>query len=239
MFPAREGDCLIIEYGEDHRKPERILIDGGRRETYRKHLGPYLARLTNSERMLRLAVVTHVDRDHIEGCVDLLRDPLSRIATCDISFNDYQNLLSDEPPSADLGGVLGEALSRLISYRRWPRNVAFGWGAVSTGPRGEPRSNILVGPGLKATLLGPDRAALESLEPIWKRECARAGIEAGVIAPEVVEPERATMAGEPVLARRSGPDGNRTGSEARQRIEHHIPIRMSGATHSLRCRCNT
>ena len=40
MFPAREGDCLILTYGEPGAL-KRILIDGGRSATYadlRTHL---------------------------------------------------------------------------------------------------------------------------------------------------------------------------------------------------------
>ena len=33
MLPAREGDCLWIEYG-DTARPRRILVDGGRQSTH-------------------------------------------------------------------------------------------------------------------------------------------------------------------------------------------------------------
>ena len=34
MLPAREGDCLVLVYGQRER-PRRVLIDGGRKATYR------------------------------------------------------------------------------------------------------------------------------------------------------------------------------------------------------------
>ena len=65
MLPARYGDCIWIEYGEDPVR--RILIDGGAPGVYKRTLKPRLKQLSDEERKFELLVVTHVDYDHIRG----------------------------------------------------------------------------------------------------------------------------------------------------------------------------
>lgn len=177
MFPANEGDCLLVEYG-DAVRPRRILIDGGRSATYVRHLAPFLRGLPPDQRRLRLLVVTHVDRDHIEGALAMLRDRDRAVNFDAVWFNDYRNLLSDDPPRDDLGAVAGEDFTRRIKRLRWPRNPEFGGGAVSTGEDGVPVERTL-DDGLVVTVLSPDRTRLERMVPRWQKECSRAGIEPG------------------------------------------------------------
>lgn len=49
------------------------MIDGGRYQTYQKHLKPTLQMLP-IKRMLDLAVLSHVDNDHTIGLLDLLEE---------------------------------------------------------------------------------------------------------------------------------------------------------------------
>ena len=67
LLPARHGDCLLLEYG-DAARPHRVLIDGGPIGAYGA-LSQRLAALPDDERELELLVITHVDGDHIEGCL--------------------------------------------------------------------------------------------------------------------------------------------------------------------------
>lgn len=194
MFPASEGDCLMVEYG-DPRAPDRILIDGGRKATYQNYLRRYLAAIPREHRRLRLFVVTHIDRDHIEGAVALLRDETLSLDVDDLWFNAYSNLISDAPGRPDLHAVDGESLTYLARERRkWRRNHAFGSGAVSTG---EPARlcEIDLGGGMVLTLLGPDRAGLRKLIPQWQAECRKAGIMPGGAEQDGSPPPRATLGG--------------------------------------------
>src|SRR4051794_4758890 len=85
LLPAREGDCILVEYG-DKRSPSRILIDGGTRGT-----SPQIVRALAGCGPLELIVVTHVDSDHIGGLVALFeRGEAPRAA--DIWFNGYRHL---------------------------------------------------------------------------------------------------------------------------------------------------
>jgi beta-lactamase superfamily II metal-dependent hydrolase len=191
MFPASEGDCFLVEWG-DLQCPQRILIDGGRSRTYEKHLKPILKGLPKEQKRLRLLVITHVDRDHIEGVLDLIRDRQLVLSVDEVWFNDYHNLLSDDPPRAAAGAAAGERLTRALRRLGWPRNTAFGGGAVSTGKFGEPITRLLGG-GMEVTLLSPDRTRLERMAPVWLRECARVGLEPGEEDEEIQAPPRPTL----------------------------------------------
>jgi hypothetical protein len=72
---ARHGDCLLVHFG-DEGDPKRILFDGGPHRTYRESLRPRLLELaSNSPTLpLELIVLSHIDRDHITGLIDLCED---------------------------------------------------------------------------------------------------------------------------------------------------------------------
>lgn len=63
FLPAKAGDCILIEL--DY--PSCILIDSGFRDTYEQHLKPLLLQLSSKGYHISLLIVTHIDRDHIEG----------------------------------------------------------------------------------------------------------------------------------------------------------------------------
>jgi len=75
---AFEGDCLLLESGGQARR--FALVDGGPRETFDKHLGPYLEKQIGDGGTLDAVVVSHVDADHIVGVLDLIADLEARIA---------------------------------------------------------------------------------------------------------------------------------------------------------------
>jgi hypothetical protein len=198
MFPASEGDCLVVEYG-DQKCPTRLLIDGGRLSTYNTQLSPFLQSLPAIQQQFKLFVVTHVDRDHIEGALALITDPSLTTTFEDVWFNDYLNLVSDDPPQRHLGAEAGERLSYAIRRRGWHRNKAFYGGAASTRD-GRILPKVKLGDELAVTLLSPDRGRLERLIPIWDKECIAAGIEPGRF---VQEEEEEPM---PILAAEGSPD---------------------------------
>ena len=94
MLPANEGDCLLITYGADDDK-KHVLIDGGLASTYKKAIKPYLA--AHGIHELELLVVTHVDRDHIEGVLSLLKDDSLDIKVNNIWFNGWYHLIGTTP----------------------------------------------------------------------------------------------------------------------------------------------
>lgn len=181
MFPAREGDCLVITHG-DPKAPHRVLVDGGRAATYTA-LREFLARLPADQRVFDLFVVTHIDRDHIEGALKLLGDPACPVTFRDIWFNGYYHL--SDGLDLDFGALQGNALTTLLSDRAW--NASFAGGPVvapSTGP-GAP---VQLPGGLEVTVLSPTVDKLRALRRTWEQECKLAGIDPNDEPPEDVAP---------------------------------------------------
>ena len=176
MLPAREGDCLLLTWGT-RRKLHHALIDGGRSKTY-PSLKHRLEELPAKERTLELFVISHIDRDHIEGALAFLEDRKRPVRFRDIWFNSYDHLRGAKVEA--FGALQGERLSAALLRQRLPWNKAFrGKPAETQGAR--PVAKKLAG-GLKITLLSPDRKRLEALIPAWKCTCEDAGLIPGVKA---------------------------------------------------------
>ncbi|QJP18224.1 hypothetical protein HKK60_01300 [Stenotrophomonas maltophilia] len=174
MLPAYEGDCLWIRYGEV-ASPRQILIDGGRIGTY-QHIKARLSALPEDQREFELLVITHIDRDHIEGVLALLEDPELGLTFKDVWFNGYQHLKADALES--FGAVQGERLSAALLSRQDHWNAAFGGGPIRVAADGElPR--IRLDGGMEVLVLSPDAKQLSLLQSKWEAECKRAGIEPG------------------------------------------------------------
>jgi beta-lactamase superfamily II metal-dependent hydrolase len=113
MLPAAHGDSLWITYGspDDAR---HILIDGGMRYTY-QHLRDRILTLPPGDRRLELLIITHIDADHIEGCIRLLQDEKLGLDIREIWFNGQPQLDGLPDPANDqLGPEQGEFLGALI-----------------------------------------------------------------------------------------------------------------------------
>lgn len=73
VVQAAYGDCLILVFGTQ-AQPHYILIDGGPPDTYDRHLRAELQKITAAHGKLDMAVLSHVDNDHIIGLLDLLSE---------------------------------------------------------------------------------------------------------------------------------------------------------------------
>ena len=180
MLPAREGDCLIVSYGEED-SPRRILIDGGRKATYRDLKG-YFAALPEAERVFELLIVTHVDRDHIEGILALFDDPELPIRFKDIWFNGYHHLSDEfEEFSAVQGEKLTEHLTKGVDRGLFQWNGHFGedYQEAAALPKSGELLEVALEGGMVLTLLSPSREKLHELISEWDAQCRKAGIVAG------------------------------------------------------------
>jgi beta-lactamase superfamily II metal-dependent hydrolase len=167
MLPAQDGDCLLLEYGED-AGTRHLLIDGGRAGTY-PDIVPTLNALARDNHHLDLLVVTHVDQDHILGVLGLFNDGARPIGFKDVWFNGYDQLVDSEFES--FGPIDGELLTTALLNQQIPWNRAFKGKAVELGRPfqwNDDHSSV--------TLLSPDRAQLQDLIQTWKAECAREGL---------------------------------------------------------------
>lgn len=172
MLPGREGDCLVLTYGDEARV-RRIMVDTGRVGTWRS-IRKRLGDLPPAEREFELLVVSHVDRDHIAGVLAMLADPALPLAFKDVWFNGYQHL--NDGGIEEFGPAQGEQLSEILGApgARWNERV----GGKSVELKHLPDPVELDG-GLRLRLLSPDRDAMKALIPEWEKECKKAGIVAG------------------------------------------------------------
>lgn len=177
MLPAREGDCLWIRYG-GAAAPRQILIDGGRLGTYRD-IKDRLMTLPEDQREFELFVITHVDRDHIEGALALLEDPDLDLTFKEVWFNGYDHLKGEELET--FGAVQGERLTTALLRRKERWNTSFSGGPVKIPDEGDLPQIRLAG-GLTLTLLSPDTDKLAKLLPQWEKECDEAGLLPGIEA---------------------------------------------------------
>jgi len=171
VLPARHGDCLWLEYG-DAAQPTRILVDGGPGFAY-VALRARIEALEPGLRRIDLLIVTHVDGDHIEGVIKLLRDPPPGLEIGAIWFNGAPQLaaLPVAPAAASYGPLQGEYLGKLIAQKGIPWNRPFGGEAAMAGAR------VDLPGGASARLLSPGLDQLVRLRRSWNAELAHAGIE--------------------------------------------------------------
>ena len=165
LLPARDGDCIWIEYG-DAAKPYRILIDGGHEDTWEGALKTRLEALPKKERVFELGGVTHIDGDHISGFLAMANQMPEGMKFRDFWFNGYKHLLG--PDAVEFRTAKeGEDLSALAEKQGWSWNGKWDEKSVVVPDGDGPLpTRELVG-GMKLTLLSPTWEAL--------RICARSG----------------------------------------------------------------
>jgi len=90
---ANDGDCLLLHYQQSGGTPVRVLIDGGSAGVYTSVLKPRLDLLRGNKPLrLRMAMVSHIDADHITGILDLLKSLAEQQADGEDLFCQIQTL---------------------------------------------------------------------------------------------------------------------------------------------------
>ena len=74
---AKKGDALLLHYGKD-ADPKLIVIDGGPAGVYAGSLKPRLdeikkERSPHDPLAIRLVMVSHIDDDHINGILQMVK----------------------------------------------------------------------------------------------------------------------------------------------------------------------
>jgi hypothetical protein len=159
-MPAACGDCLLLDYSGDDG-PHRILVDGGLGSAYERGLGTLLDPAGSPTRV-DIAVVTHIDLDHIEGVLRALKD--RRLVADDFWFNGRDQLVEHITPGPTRGVLQGDALSALIPDGT--RNLAASGGVFVVPDAGDLPVFVLPG-GATATLLSPSEDRLRRLLKKW------------------------------------------------------------------------
>src|SRR5262245_18933100 len=130
VLPAKYGDSLVVSYGSD-RQMNRLIIDGGPAPTYADGLRAYIGALPPAERRFELAVVSHVDADHIDGGHMLLQDDALGVQLGDVWFNGWPQISgekADPPDAPERGALQGAFPTELLQRRTW--NTTYSGGPV-------------------------------------------------------------------------------------------------------------
>lgn len=197
-LPGGYGDSLLVSCTR-RRRTWRLLIDTGPDEC----LPTLTARLgaiepdAEGRRHIDLAVISHIDHDHIGGAARLFADRSLNLHFGDIWFNAPQ-----QPATRGVAEGVGLAAVLGAAARGLPWNRAFGGQEAVTGealfkelPRkpGEPR----------ITLLSPTRTTLDALYRVWARELPKVKLRP---EPEPLLIERGAIDLEELAARKTAED---------------------------------
>ena len=171
---AFHGDSLLLHAGD-----KLCLIDGGPFRTWATSLKPRLEQLRAGKPALRidLAMVSHIDGDHIQGLTDMggalveLKEdqqplPYDVRGLWHNAFDDVLGNRAAEVPAAP-GPVVasvgqGRELRDQAVKLGWPRNDGFAGGLV-LAPR-----TVQLGPAT-LTVVAPDTTALDKLDARWEQ----------------------------------------------------------------------
>ena len=104
-LPARLGDCLLVECLRPGGTTWRMLVDGGPPDTW-PLLEARLARLPASSNQIDVAVVTHVDSDHIGGFIPFVQSEFAHERVHDFWFNGRSAPTGDRQKSIEQGESL-------------------------------------------------------------------------------------------------------------------------------------
>ena len=173
LLPALHGDCIWIEYGEIGAT-RHVLIDGGPLGAFGA-LRAHVESLPAEAREVELLVVTHIDADHIDGIVKLLRHPELGLKYNEVWFNGWpqleRSLAGGSYASAgggelERGAVSGGALDLTLVRSGLAGNDRFQGYAALVPDQGElPRARLPGG--LVITLLSPTAEKLRALRATW------------------------------------------------------------------------
>lgn len=184
FLPARFGDAIIVDYETGNTK-RRLLIDGGTKGT-RHDIRDVL---DDGLTALELTVVSHIDRDHIEGLLAMLEEDDAGFTTRDFWFNGFHHLPEPEDDDEEFGAVQGERLTAALIAQGVPWNSDFQGAAVKVPDAGALPFVDLDG-GMKITLLGPTHENLAELLPKWEQEVRAANLDPGFgLAENDAEPD--------------------------------------------------
>jgi hypothetical protein len=203
---ANQGDALLVHYGPA-ANPRLMVVDGGVNATYRNRMKPRLAELKRAagdpeSLPIEHVVVSHLDKDHIEGIIKLfeeLEDAYDRGTALPFevghlwhnSFADALDAVAGPtglPVAPDDLAAESKAAAASVPQARTLRDIADKLGLDGN----DPFDGLVVGPkevdlghGLEAVVVGPDSEHLEDLQEKWEKDVKRL-VEAGELDDAVV-----------------------------------------------------
>jgi beta-lactamase superfamily II metal-dependent hydrolase len=164
LLPAREGDCLVLSWGKKDT-PRRILIDAGRTGTA-EDVRTYIQANNLQPGAFERFIITHIDRDHIEGAVNLLRDPDFKPLIGQVWFNGRDNISTAGASTEyeNYGALDGERVTTALTENGYDWNTDFDGGPIIVG---DELPTVELEGGMKLTILSPDLRQLGDMAKPW------------------------------------------------------------------------
>jgi hypothetical protein len=199
---ALHGDCLLLHFGEPG-DPRSVLIDGGPMPVYGETLKPRLLKLREQlialDRIgkddalpLALAMVSHIDDDHIGGMLALAEDNdgglnlpgrASWVAPKTLWHNTFEELTGEEavpaqglslaqvpasPTAAVVASVKqGQDLRARAEALGWPVNRPFNGLVQAPAGKAQP---VALDPGTSLLVTDPRADEIASMRKEWKKQ---------------------------------------------------------------------
>lgn len=124
IFPALNGDSILVSYGPNEKK--HILIDCGYVRTYNTFIKKELVEIANNGECLEKLIITHIDSDHIWGALPLLKDNQKKfIEIKEVWHNTFRHLSNDSEKEEDISNKNEKILKKILSrgyFNNEPKN---------------------------------------------------------------------------------------------------------------------
>ena len=198
-YPAKNGDCLLVSFGETEEEKKHLLIDCAYVDTFQKYLKDDLIKIAISGGTLEKLILTHIDADHIQGAIRLLKNNNVQkfIEIKEVWHNTYRHLCVQKEGEI---GVKQERILQQIIRRGYPQSESkqgeqgisaeqgttvgalllqgkYSWNSDFNNKAVciEQRSEIELDADTNIYLLSPDVQKLEKLKGLWTDELKRYG----------------------------------------------------------------
>jgi hypothetical protein len=156
-FHAADGDCFLLTSSGASAK--RILVDGGRRESYETNTRDVLGQLREDGGKIDILCVSHIDNDHITGILRLVED--------EVEWRAFEFLEDDDnapPPKfrrpPEIGEVWHNGLILLVGDDNGHRTEDV-LGTIATVLAGSPLDRVQALASALDDLVTGERASME------------------------------------------------------------------------------
>lgn len=193
-YPAKNGDCFLVSFGEAAVEKKHLLIDSGYVDTFQNYLKDDLIKIGKSGGALEKLILTHIDADHIQGAIKLLKDNNAEnfITIKEVWHNAYRHLSEQKEAEIDakqerilqqiirigypqtkskqgeqgISAEQGTTVGALLLQGKYLWNSDFNNQAVCI----EKGPEIKLDADTNIYLLSPDKQKLERLKDLWTDE---------------------------------------------------------------------
>ncbi|MCK6600141.1 MAG: MBL fold metallo-hydrolase [Bdellovibrionaceae bacterium] len=199
-YPAKNGDCFLVSFGQGESQ-KHLLIDCGFADTVTNYLKNDLKNLSSKNEVLEKLILTHIDADHIQGAIKLLKDNNSEkfIEIKEVWHNTFRHLFeknetnyegkneqilhqiiqrgypskkSDEKREYPISAEQGTTVGALILQGEYSWNSDFD----NNGVNCDYKKEVIIDTDTSIFLLSPDKQKLEALKSLWKDELRKYGV---------------------------------------------------------------